>query len=122
MQNLISNPIFRKSSIFVSVLFWIFTFAIGFLYWGFEPISKKIVNKIYRNILLEEGFTFPVSAESIESISGKRVTLGGRGEGLDCSIPPIANRVFGSPDRVALWYRQACVFHDYCIEMRLFMP
>ncbi len=114
MRNLISNPILRHLSTLVVELFVIISLTLGYLYWKAEPISDWIGNKIYANIQFEQNFELPVSAEAIESISGKRVTLGGRGEGLDCSIPGHAMPAFGSSKRVALQFRQACVFHDYC--------
>jgi hypothetical protein len=47
--------------------------------------------------------------------------LAGRGEGLDCSLPPAVHAAFsrrtpggGKVDRVELLFRQACVAHDLC--------
>ncbi|MCW2394166.1 MULTISPECIES: hypothetical protein [unclassified Sphingobium] len=40
--------------------------------------------------------------------------LSGRGEGLDCSIPPIIEQNAFPGTQVSLAYRQACVAHDYC--------
>jgi hypothetical protein len=50
------------------------------------------------------------------------VALGGRGEGLDCSIPPIVHAAFSARapysktplPPIELLFRQACVTHDLC--------
>ena len=47
-------------------------------------------------------------------------SFGGRGEGLDCSIPWFAKRIFpqyflgDKPSPVTRRFHQACVFHDLC--------
>jgi hypothetical protein len=56
--------------------------------------------------------SFPPSADI-------RAVVGGKGEGLDCSIPWLLQKLMFSPladadSAVSLQFRQSCVTHDYC--------
>lgn len=67
---------------------------------------------------------YPPPAQSFIAAVDVRAIVGGRGEGLSCSIPsPLASLFFPPPSTpsgimraspIGLHFRQACVLHDYC--------
>jgi hypothetical protein len=69
----------------------------------------------------------PPTAVPVPASVDVRYVIGGKGLGLSCSIPPLAQKLFIDPLRpksrsngaptispVALQYAQACTTHDYC--------
>ncbi|MDK9702114.1 MAG: hypothetical protein OEL20_03170 [Sulfuritalea sp.] len=85
---------------------------------GCSRFAGFVANSVYP--ALDEAWD-PENAPTVASPPASadiRAVIGGRGEGLNCSIPALAeNLMFGSTaDRtpIALQFRQACVFHDYC--------
>ncbi|HXD75984.1 MAG TPA: hypothetical protein VN628_19705 [Vicinamibacterales bacterium] len=80
-------------------------------------ISARIATLVYLD--LDE----PWSRENAPTVttflpsSDIRAIIGGRGEGVDCSIPRLAESAMfdkGTGADVALAFRQSCVFHDFC--------
>jgi hypothetical protein len=61
----------------------------------------------------------PVTVTSFPPSADIRAVIGGRGEGLNCSIPgPLEWLMFdrgsGDAPSISLKFRQACVYHDMC--------
>lgn len=82
------------------------------------PLAQEIDNK---NEFLEP----PSPIIQIPASPDVRHVLGGRGEGLNCSIPPVLKELFFSPSQfdapdrdpvapLALQFAQACFAHDMC--------
>lgn len=77
----------------------------------------KIADHVLAHVELPLDFELPVTLTSYPSGPTTAAVIGGRGHGLDCSLPPGAGYAFrplpdGAP--VALRLRQACAFHDLC--------
>ena len=85
-----------------------------------------IVDHVYKNVAEPQDKELPVTVTSFPSSSRIPGIIGGKGEGLNCSLPPLIGFVFAT--NPAKWYswkwfssapieqrfRQACVFHDLC--------
>lgn len=86
---------------------------------GCGHIASKLAEKIYPSLDLPWSADNAPTATSFPASADIRALLGGRGEGLSCSIPRILETLFfdsaATRDApVSLQFRQACVFHDYC--------
>ena len=80
-------------------------------------VSDNIAGAYFNSLHVPINAELPPSATSFAY--GPRIAsvIGGKGEGLDCSIPPALNGVFRIKDgemSVSLVFRQACVSHDMC--------
>lgn len=89
-------------------------------------VLTLIVDHVYKNVAEPLDKELPVTVTSFPSSSRVPSIVGGKGEGLNCSLPPLIGFVFAS--NPAKWYnprvfssapieqrfRQACVFHDLC--------
>jgi hypothetical protein len=80
----------------------------------------SIIGKIYQNVVPPDGGEMAVTVTSYPSSANVVSVIGGKGEGLNCSISPIARLFFpryvlgGRDTTVSNLFRQACVFHDLC--------
>src|SRR4051812_9805693 len=81
----------------------------------------RIIDFIYKNVEDISDTEMPPTVTSFQSGPEVVSTIGGSGEGLNCSLPPLANYFFtrmddkhGSRRLVLQRFRQACVFHDLC--------
>ena len=72
-----------------------------------------IVDAIYANVNPDEHREMPMSVPAVRAVSERQYVLGGRGEGLSCSIPSMLGPMF-SFQPVSMQFRQACISHDYC--------
>src|SRR5882757_8163208 len=107
----------------------------GVLAWGFGAIvlplvlvfgttdfyHARVVDFIYKNVEDISDSEMPPTITSFQSGPEVVSTIGGSGEGLNCSLPPWANAFFdvskdkhGKRHLVLQRFRQACVFHDLC--------
>ncbi|MBN8992961.1 MAG: hypothetical protein J0H42_32400 [Rhizobiales bacterium] len=84
-------------------------------------LHKQAIQSIYRNVDDISDGEMPATVTSFQSGPEVVSTIGGSGEGVNCSLPPIVNVFFdGSKDEegkrhlVLQRFRQACVFHDLC--------
>jgi hypothetical protein len=80
-------------------------------------LYDKIADHVLAHVDLPLDFELPVTPTSYPSGPTTAAVIGGRGHGLDCSLPPGAGYAFrphpgAAP--VALRFRQACAFHDFC--------
>lgn len=80
-----------------------------------------VADSLYKNVDDISDGEMPATVTSFQSGPEVVSTVGGSGEGLNCSIPSLANIFFdGSKDTngkrhlVLQRFRQACVFHDLC--------
>src|SRR5215204_5250952 len=88
---------------------------------GLRPIVDHVVSTIYKNVAEPLDKELPVTVTSFPSGLDIVSTIGGKGEGLNCSMPWGIDFVFaskaGAPATtipVRQRFRQACVFHDLC--------
>jgi len=87
---------------------------------GARPVSDWLIGMVYQNVVPPEGGEMAVTVTSYPSSARVASILGGRGEGLNCSIPRFSKLFFPRSvvrDRNATatdLFRQACVFHDLC--------
>lgn len=84
-------------------------------------LPSFVADSIYKNVDDLTDGEMPATVTAFQSGPDVVSTLGGSGEGLNCSLPPWANILFdGSSDLngkrhlVLQRFRQACVFHDVC--------
>src|SRR5215216_3605060 len=88
---------------------------------GLRPMVDHLVSTIYKNVAEPLDKELPVTVTSFLSGSDIVSTIGGKGEGLNCSMPWGIDFIFaskaGAPGTtipVRQRFRQACVFHDLC--------
>lgn len=85
---------------------------------GCASVSGSIAQQIYPNLPEVRDEEAPPTAITFMPSSDVVAIIGGKGEGLGCSIPPLAESlVFDRKENnapVSLQFRQACVYHDYC--------
>lgn len=84
-------------------------------------LTSFITDSIYKNVDDITDGEMPATVTAFQSGPDVVSTIGGSGEGLNCSLPPWANILFdGGRDSnqkrhlVLQRFRQACVFHDLC--------
>lgn len=84
-------------------------------------LHKNAINFIYKNVDDISDGEMPPTVTSFQSGPDVVSTLGGSGEGLNCSLPALTNMFFdpgkdakGKRHLVLQRFRQACVFHDLC--------
>ncbi|MBR1190311.1 hypothetical protein [Bradyrhizobium sp. AUGA SZCCT0160] len=84
-------------------------------------LHQTMVNSIYKNVDDVSDSEMPPTVASFQSGPDVVSTIGGSGEGLNCSLPALTNIFFdhraddkGRRHLVLQRFRQACVFHDLC--------
>jgi len=82
-------------------------------------LGRSIANFQYGQLDLPIDREAALTVASFPPSADIRAVIGGRGEGLDCSIPSVLqalmfSRVASADSPVALQFRQGCVSHDYC--------
>ena len=83
---------------------------------------RDMIDSIYKNVEdIADATEMPPTVTSFQSSPEVVSTIGGSGEGLNCSLPGLANMFFddiknqgGHHGLVLQRFRQACVFHDLC--------
>jgi hypothetical protein len=96
---------------------FLMTAVIAFV--GCSTLGEYIANWQYGEIDVPIDREIAVTVASYPPSPDIRAVIGGRGEGLDCSIPSILEALMfdkspGVESPISLQFRQACVFHDYC--------
>lgn len=86
---------------------------------GCSTFAGKVANSVYPNLDQPWSPENAPTATTYPPSSDVRAVIGGRGEGLGCSIPPLAESLMfekkaGDETPTSLQFRQACVFHDFC--------
>lgn len=85
---------------------------------GCSGIMGSTANKIYPSLAQPEEIEAPPTFTTYPPSAATQAILGGRGQGLNCSIPPLLARLAFESARdesdVSLRFRQACVMHDMC--------
>jgi hypothetical protein len=83
-----------------------------------HSIVGGIAEKIYPDLAQPEETEAPTTFTSYPSSSATEAILGGQAAGLNCSIPPLAERIAFKHNlggsSISLRFRQACVMHDLC--------
>ncbi|WP_336284007.1 hypothetical protein [Citrobacter arsenatis] len=85
---------------------------------GCHAIIGGTAEAVYPDLAQPEETEAPITFTSYPSSTATEAILGGQAAGLNCSIPPLANRISfkhsvdGSD--ISLRFRQACVIHDFC--------
>jgi hypothetical protein len=83
-------------------------------------LTDWVIDSIYKNVADPIDREMPVTITSYPASPQVVAVLGGKGEGLDCSIPWFVKPIFptyktgNDQSRVERRFRQACVFHDLC--------
>lgn len=85
---------------------------------GLDYFGRLAADRILANAVRPARGEMPITAGAIPYGSGDIQIIGGMGQGLNCSLPPMLERLaFPVPQggaRIGLEMRQACVYHDYC--------
>ncbi|WP_192330923.1 hypothetical protein [Achromobacter sp. ACM04] len=85
---------------------------------GCSGIVGGAANTIYPSLSQPEEIEAPPTFTTYLPSAATQAILGGRGQGLNCSIPPLLARLAFESGRdesdVSLRFRQACVMHDMC--------
>jgi hypothetical protein len=95
--------------------------AIAAMYLLFTYVPSFVADSLYKNVDDITDGEMPATVTAFQSGPEVVSTIGGGGEGLNCSLPGVTNIFFdGSKDSdgkrhlVLQRFRQACVFHDLC--------
>ncbi|MGV1949304.1 hypothetical protein ACQZ44_00655 [Agrobacterium vitis] len=103
---------------FFAVVGGIFLSILVILIAGTERFTRIAADHILANAIRPSGREMPATAGSVPYRSGDIQLIGGMGQGLSCSLPPILNSlafpVHGETSPIGLRMRQACAYHDYC--------
>lgn len=85
---------------------------------GCSGVMGSIANTVYPSLAQPEETEAPPTFTAYLPSATTQAILGGRGQGLNCSIPPLLARLAfsgeGNESDVSLRFRQACVMHDMC--------
>lgn len=88
------------------------------LAFAINVLAGPLANYVLANNIADPSREFPPTAYSVPQTSGDVRLIGGRGDGLSCSIPGWLEFLAFPTDNGAappsLQNRQACIFHDYC--------
>lgn len=85
---------------------------------GCAHVGGLVSNGLYADLESPNRNEYPPVTSFFPGSASVQSLLGGKGEGVSCSIPPVLTAFFqsiGSDDSpVGLQFRQACAFHDMC--------
>jgi hypothetical protein len=84
-----------------------------------RSIVDFVVGRIYENVVAPNDVEMPLTVTSYPSSPHVVSIIGGKGEGLNCSLPWGIDLLFDrtkepSQSPIRQRFRQACVFHDLC--------
>jgi hypothetical protein len=86
-----------------------------------RPLVDTVIDNIYKNVAEPHDKELPVTVTSYSSGPQVVSIIGGKGEGLNCSLPPGIDLLFSPIESTSIRsspvkqrFRQACVFHDLC--------
>lgn len=84
----------------------------------FDYFARLVSDRILANAIQPSAREMPQTTGPINYSSSYLTVLGGRGEGLSCSLPELAQRLAFpaqvNRQSIGLQMRQACAAHDYC--------
>jgi hypothetical protein len=107
----------RRASHFLTVCGALFIVLLA----GLIFFHEAVIDSMYKNVTYITDREMPVTVTPYPSGPDVVSIVGGGGEGLNCSLPPLADLFFddGDPSTglrhlVRQKFRQACVFHDLC--------
>ncbi|MES0090796.1 hypothetical protein [Mesorhizobium sp. M0030] len=113
------------SWVLIKYLFRIVTF-IGFMVvaaaiiftYRLDFFAHLVADRVLANAVMPVAHEMPETTGQVSYSSEDIQIIGGRGEGLSCSLPPqLARRAFPQEagwEPIGLQMRQACATHDYC--------
>ena len=81
--------------------------------------GERVADSLYGDLDVPIDRETAITVASYPPSADIRVVIGGKGEGLDCSIPGLLEdlmfeRIGGIESSVVLQFRQPCVYHDLC--------
>lgn len=83
-----------------------------------STLAERAADAVYPDLQTYFDTEAPPTATSYPASSSISAVLGGRGEGLSCSIPPLLEWAMFDRQKdeavISLQFRQACAYHDYC--------
>ncbi|MDD0970669.1 MULTISPECIES: hypothetical protein [Pseudomonas] len=85
--------------------------------WFAAPIGNYVAEKVFPDLDPPPEREAPPTFKQYLSSPISQAILGGRGRGLNCSIPEIGKSLFETPEQtasVSLHFRPSCVMHDLC--------
>lgn len=84
---------------------------------GCAWIGDTVAEKVYPDLQEPGDLEPPPTFKQFPSSAITQAILGGRGQGLNCSIPSLGKSFFKTPAKtadVSLHFRPSCVMHDLC--------
>lgn len=83
-----------------------------------KSIAERAADAVYSDLETYYDTEAPPTTTSFPASSSISSVIGGRGEGLSCSIPSLMQWAMFDRKKndavISLQFRQACVYHDYC--------
>ncbi len=96
----------------------VFFIGIMSLFSGCASVAKSVANSVYPALPAVKDFEAPPTITSYLPSSDIAAVIGGRGEGVSCSIPSLVEQLIFPPRKgnapLSMQFRQACVYHDMC--------
>jgi hypothetical protein len=85
--------------------------------WFLAPLGDRAANAVFPDLSTPSEMEAPSTFKQYPSSAITQSIIGGRGEGLSCSIPWVGRSLFESRNQtasVSLHFRPSCVMHDFC--------
>lgn len=104
-----------KLAILIDLAVLLIVVAFG-LYVFADRVPAKLADYLYPSLYPPYDDEAPPTPTTFPASSEIKAVIGGKGEGLSCSVP-FERALFRMEDNAAplsLQFRQACAFHDYC--------
>lgn len=102
----------------ISIIFLLLLAIFFILFLNGPNLANFIAKKIYPDLRIPYDNEIPPTPTSYPPSSSITAVIGGKGEGISCSIPSwLQGLIFyrnDGDDEIALQLRQACAYHDYC--------
>jgi hypothetical protein len=83
-----------------------------------DLFGRLTADRVLANAIIPSAREMPYTTGQRAYYSSDIQVIGGRGQGLGCSLPPLlALLAFRQEEPIGLQMRQACAMHDYATDM-----
>ncbi|AWM27126.1 hypothetical protein N181_26890 [Sinorhizobium fredii USDA 205] len=108
----------RRVYLLMAIIGFLVCFAVAAIFIRMDFFGRLLADKVLANAAMPTEQEMPPTSGQIPFSSADIQIIGGRGEGLSCSLPKLlADLAFPREEgreAIGLQMRQACATHDYC--------